>query len=203
LPEKAIELREKFGVSVPAYLSEDKSFATDYLTLIGNFHQSLPTKLYAAWLDFPECDYKTDLAIRLIAHKSHGLEASQIQNLGDYISTKIGKQEKLSTYLENPDLKSIESINSLLAWLGLGEELTANPYYSPLILSAALVNSDPLAKYEILNSSTEFNQDPILWMEKIKAAQALGLDNYATEALAQLEEWLSPEELLNLQNKVY
>jgi hypothetical protein len=85
--------------------------------------------------------------------------------------------------------------------LGLGEELTGNPYYSPLILSAALVNTDPLARYEILNSATEFNRDPIIWMEKIKAAEAIGLDNYAAEALIQLEEWLTADEILALKNR--
>jgi hypothetical protein len=56
-------------------------------------------------------------------------------------------------------------------------------------------------KYEILNSATQFNRDPILWMKKIKTAEAIGLDNYASEALIQLQEWLSAEEILALQNR--
>lgn len=201
MPEKAVELREKFEVSLPAYLSEEGTIIADYLTLISKFHQSLPSSLFATWTDFPESDYKTDLALRLISHKSHGLQPAQVKKLGDYISGKIGVQDKLVPYLENPDLKSINSVNSLLDWLGLGEELTGNPYYTPLIISAALINTDPLAKYEILNSATEFNRDPILWMEKIKAAKAIGLDNYANEALIQMQEWLTPEEILALQNR--
>jgi hypothetical protein len=201
MPEKALELREKFDVSLPAYLSEEGTITADYLTLISKFHQSLPNSLFNTWTGFPESDFKTDLALRLISNKSHGLQATKVKELGNYISGKIGVQDKLLPYVENPDLKSINSVNSLLEWLGLGEELTGNPYYTPLILSAAMVNTDPLAKYEILNSATEFNRDPILWMEKIKAAEAIGLDNYANEALIQLQEWLTPEEILALQNR--
>jgi hypothetical protein len=201
MPEKALELREKFEVSLPAYLSEEGTITAAYLTLISRFHQTLSSSLFTTWTDFPESDYKTDLALRLITYKSHGLQATQIKELGEYISSKIGVQDKLMPYLKNPDLKSIISVNSLLEWLGLGEELTGNPYYSPLILSAALVNADLLVKYEILNSATQFNRDPILWMKKIKTAEAIGLDNYASEALIQLQEWLSAEEILALQNR--
>jgi hypothetical protein len=201
MPEKALELRENFEISLPAYLSEEGTITADYLTFISKFHQSLPNSLFTTWTGFPESDFKTDIAIRLITHKSHGLQAAQVKELGNYISSKIGVQDKLMPYLENPDLKSINSVNSLLDWLGLGEELTGNPYYSPLILSATLINIDPLAKYEILNSATEFNRDPIIWIEKIKAAEAIGLDNYAAEALIQLQEWLSADEILVLQNR--
>ncbi len=83
----------------------------------------------------------------------------------------------------------------------MGDELTANPYYSPLILSAALISKDPLEKYELLNSATEFNRDPILWIEKMKAAKAIGLDNYANESFLQLQEWLSPDEILEIQKR--
>jgi len=171
--------------------------------LIANFHQQLPETLYNEWVDFEENELKTDLAIRLISHKSHGLNASQIQKLGAYLAEKLGPQDKLVNYLSNPDLRSVESIKSLLTWLNLGEEMTSNPYYTPIILSAAISTQDPLAKYEILNSATEFNQDPILWIEKVKAARVMGLDNYASEALIQMQGWLSQEEISKLEIRNY
>jgi len=199
-PEKALELREKFNILLPVYLTDEDSSTPKYLELISKFHQRLPQSLFTEWTEFEENDYKTDLAIRLIAHKSHSLEQVQIKQLGEYIERKLGVQENLGPYLKSPDLKSLESVNALMAWLGLEEELTGNPYYTPLILSAAMITTDPLARYEILNSATEFNRDPILWMEKINVARAIGLDNYADEALIQMEEWLSKENILLLQN---
>jgi len=104
-------------------------------------------------------------------------------------------------YLENPDLE-IDQLNKFAFGMArIRRRINRESLLFPLILSAALVNTDPLAKYEILNSATEFNRDPILWMEKIKAAEAIGLDNYAAEALIQLQEWLSSEEILVLQNR--
>lgn len=81
--------------------------------------------------------------------------------------------------------------------------MISNPYFTPLIISASFSTKDPLAKYEILNSATEFNQDPILWIEKVKAAQVLGLDNYAEEALIQMQEWLNQEEISKLKSGNY
>jgi tetratricopeptide (TPR) repeat protein len=203
MPDKAIELREKFNVLLPTYLRDLSSATPQYLELIANFHQQLPETLYNEWVDFEENELKTDLAIRLISHKSHGLNASQIQKLGAYLAEKLGPQDKLVNYLSNPDLRSVESIKSLLTWLNLGEEMTSNPYYTPIILSAAISTQDPLAKYEILNSATEFNQDPILWIEKVKAARVMGLDNYASEALIQMQGWLSQQEISKLESRNY
>jgi hypothetical protein len=62
-----------------------------------------------------------------------------------------------------------------------------------------MINQDPLTKYEILNSASEFNRDPLLWIAKINAAKAIGLDNYANDALIQMQEWLSKEEILQLE----
>jgi len=203
MPDKAIELREKFNVLFPIYLTDLNRNTPQYLQMITNFHQQLPETLFKEWVDFEENELKTDLAIRLISHKSHGLNVTQIQKLGAYLAKKLGPQDKLVNYLNNPDLRSVESIKSLLTWLNPGEEMISNPYFTPLIISASLSTKDPLAKYEILNSATEFNQDPILWIEKVKAAQVLGLDNYAEEALIQMQEWLNQEEISKLKRGNY
>jgi hypothetical protein len=82
--------------------------------------------------------------------------------------------------------------------LGVPEVLNANPYYTPLILSAAAQAKDPLAAYELLNSASQFNKDPLLWIKKIQAAKALVLDNYANAAQEELSQWLPQEEIEKL-----
>jgi hypothetical protein len=37
--------------------------------------------------------------------------------------------------------------------------------------------------------------NPLLWIKKIQAAKALGLDNYANAAQEELSQWLSLEEI--------
>src|SRR5690606_23124116 len=113
-----------------------------------------------------------DIAIRLIAYKAHGLAKEELKELTNFITTAIGPQESLEAFINNPDLKNKEAVNSYISWIKSSDELTANPYLSPLIYSAVEINSDTLIQYEILNATTEFNHDPILWLQKIKAARS-------------------------------
>ncbi len=202
-PDIAQQIRLGYNLDLPAYVQEEGREIPKYLELIGSWHESMPQDLLAEWNDFPDHDLKTDLAIRLIMYKSHGLKADQLQELETYLESKIGPQEALSPYLTDPDLKNKESVQSLLDWLGLGDELTGNPYLTPLILSAVEINQDPLVRYELLNTATEFNKDPILWIKKAAAAREIGLDNYADESLVLMEEWVSPENLERLKSGNY
>ena len=126
-----------------------------------------------------------------------------MKELEKFISDKIGPKEDLKAFVSNPDLKNSESVNSYISWINASNELTANPYLSPLIISAVEANHDELSQYEILNGATEFNRDPMLWIKKIKAARESGLDNYADESLEFLKQWVGEEELQRLQNLNY
>ena len=100
-------------------------------------------------------------------------------------------------------MKNPDSVNSLISWIKASKERTANPYLTPLIISEVEENPDALSQYKILNAASEFNQDPILWLKKIRAARKSGLDNYADQSLEILNQWLSEEELLTLKNLNY
>lgn len=199
LPEKAEELRLKYEVIFPAYLSEETGQISDYLNLVAAFHETLGSRLWDVWNKFPKNELKTDLAIRLIAHKSHDLSADQLKQLTQHISGEIGPQENLKTFLANPDGKNPESLKAYQEWLQVSEELNSNPYLTPLILFAEEKTEDPLMKYDVLNDASEFNRDPILWMKKIRAANKIGLETYSYEAFMELKGWVSDQDLEKLQ----
>tara|TARA_R110002072_G_scaffold140286_1_gene284424 strand:- start:344089 stop:346872 length:2784 start_codon:yes stop_codon:yes gene_type:complete len=203
MPAKSVEIREKYQVRLPSYVSNQDTTIHKYLNIIGRFHQTLPQILLHQWRTLHENELKTDIAIRLIVFKAHGLGKEDLKELEKYITDIIGPQEHLTIFANNPDLKNIDSVNAFISWIKASNELTANPYLSPLIISAVDINTDPLTQYEILNAATEFNQDPILWFKKIKAARESGLDNYADQSLEILKLWTSPEELELLQNMNY
>lgn len=203
MPEKAVEIREKFQVHLPAYLANEDPAIREYLTLVGQIHHSSPKKLLSQWRSLPESELKTDMAIRLVAYKAHGLSKEELKELEKFISNKIGPQPELEAFVDNPDLKNKESVSAFISWIKANDELTANPYLSPLIISAVAENTDPLTRYEILNTATEFNHDPMLWIKKISSARESGLDNYADESLELLSQWVSPEELEYLQTSNY
>jgi len=200
LPDKALEIRQKYEVTLPAYLTEEESIIPAYLNLIGTFNRKPPLYLYDQWRTFPDNELKTDIAIRLIAAKSHGLDAAQLNDLEKYISTHLGENLNLKNFVSNPDLTKADAVDAFIRWINASNELTANPYLTPLIISAINSNSDPLLKYEILNAASEFNYDPILWLRKIEAAKAIGLENYADDARKQLQGWVTLEELATIPN---
>ena len=74
---------------------------------------------------------------------------------------------------------------------------------TPLVLSAADRAGDPLLAYEIINSASDFNQDPLLWIRKVQAAKRIGLDNYATAAIQEMSTWLTWDEIEKLQMTNY
>lgn len=203
IPEKAVEIRTKYQVPLPAYISSEDTTVPEYLKIISHFHQKSPQNILSQWRTLPDSELKTDIAIRLIAYKSHGLIQSDLKELEKFIADKIGLQEQLNGFVTNPDLKNQESVNAFISWIKASKELTANPYLSPLIISEVQANSDILDQYEILNEATEFNQDPILWLKKVNAARASGLDTYADESLEILKQWVSEEELETLKNLNY
>ncbi len=203
MPEKAIEIREKYQVLLPTYLAIDDASIPEYLKIISQIHRASPQHLLSQWRALPESELKTDIAIRLIAYKAHGLTNGNLKEIEKFISDKIGSQEALEAFVKNPDLRDKVSVNALISWINASDELTANPYLSPLIISAVETSPDALDQYEILNAATEFNHDPILWIKKIKAARASGLDTYANESFELLKQWVSAEELERLLNLNY
>ena len=169
----------------------------------GDFNKLLPQVLFSQWKMLPEGQLKTSLASRLLSHKGHDLSAAQLKDLGAALVGKVAREEDLAAFLSQPDWYNSNSLRSFTHFLGVPDVLNANPYFTPLILSAAAESKDPLATYELLNSASQFNKDPLLWVKKIQAAKALGLDNYATSAKEELSQWLTPEEIEKLLGANY
>jgi hypothetical protein len=116
---------------------------------------------------------------------------------------KTDRIADLDTFLQAPDWTNANSLRSFARLIGASEELTANPYFSPLIWAASLQTKDKLHEYELLQAASEFNKDPLLWAKKIQVAQDLGLDRYATEAKEEMKTWMSEEEIEALLGEMY
>ena len=165
------------------------------LAFLGTFNQSHSQKLFANWKTISSAKFKIDIALMLISHKAHGLSTQQLQELGDFLNGKVDRAEELVAFLAQPVWTNSTSLKAFARFIGSPEELTANPYFSPLIWSAALQTKDNLQVYELLQSASEFNKDPLIWAKKVKVAQTLGLDRYAFEALEEMKTWMSEEEI--------
>lgn len=186
-------LARKFDLQTPDYLNDD------FIQTWRNFHRTLPEKLFSQWIQMDDLNTKVIFANRLLIHKSHGLPKSAINELVDFLANNSNANPALIEFGLDPDFQNQSSISKFMNYQNLGEELTGNPYLTPLILVAAERINDPLDQYEVLNAAAEFNKDPILWIRKIQSARRIGLGNYATAALMEMREWMSDQELEKLQ----
>ncbi|WP_332910886.1 hypothetical protein [Algoriphagus boritolerans] len=194
--EKALELEGK-------YLAPSTNSPDEFLVLLSKFNESIPDKLFDQWISLSSEDWKSTLAFLLLERKAHGLTKFQLNALGDFLKGKVENEAQLTAFLQNPDWSNQESLLSYLQFLQVGEELSANPYKTPLVLSAADRLADPLDQYELLNTASEFSKDPMLWIRKVQAAKRIGLDNYATAALQEMSNWLTWDEIELLQGTNY
>lgn len=194
--DKALELGEKY--QIPS-ISEPEEF----LVLLSKFNPTIPDKLFDQWNAFTSSEWKSALAMLLLERKSHGLTQFQLKELGTSLLGKVENEDKLQKFLQNPDWSDPSALLAFTEFLQVGEELNANPYLTPLVLSAADRLPDPLDQYELLNTASEFNKDPLLWIRKAQAARRIGLDNYATATLQELSNWISWDEIEYLDGTNY
>ena len=175
--------------------SEQSKLVQPEFDFLGTFNQSHPQKLFNDWKIIPSAKFKLEVALKLLSHKAHGLSTPQLKEIGAFLKGKTDRIADLDAFLQAPDWTNANSLRSFTKFIGSSEELTANPYFGPLIWSAALQTKDGLEAYELLQAASEFTKDPLLWAKKVQAAQALGLDQYATEAREEMKTWMSEEEI--------
>ena len=174
---------------------EQSNLVQPEFAFLGTFNQSHPQKLFNEWKNIPSVKFKLEVALKLLSHKAHGLTKPQLQEIGAFLKGKTDRIAYLEAFLQAPDWTNSNSLGSFTKFIGSSEELTANPYFSPLIWSAYLKTKDKLQAYELLQSASEFTKDPLLWAKKVQAAQALGLDQYASAAREEMKTWMSEEEI--------
>ena len=173
------------------------------VSFLGNFNETLPQNLFESWKTSAPEGLKLEIALRLLSQKAHGLTALQIQEIGTYLVGKVDLEKDLSIFQNKFDLTKPSSLLALIRFIGCSEELTANPYLSPLIWAAAKQSKNLLQGYELLQTATEFNKDPLLWALKIQTAKKLGLDNYAAIAREEMKAWMQEGEIESTLNEVY
>jgi len=76
---------------------------------------------------------------------------------------------------------------------------TRNAYFTPLVLKAVEDEKNDLKKYELLQEASQFNKDPMLWIQFVKQSRKIGLDSYGSNALIEMQGWLNLPEIEKLQ----
>ncbi len=208
--EKAKEIQLLYNVPSPFWFETDESG-----TLVANnahvkFHH-IASKLNSQFgdrmlneiqeMDNPEL--KAELLLSFLLQKAHWLGKTELdQFLKEMAAIPEAKWtlEELKSYAAFLETADADLLDDKFKRLIRPEaSLDKNAYLTPLILRQVDNEQDNLLQYSKLQEAIQFNRDPILWYNFVQKSRKLGLDNYASDALVALQEWLSLSEIEKLQ----
>ena len=137
------------------------------------------------------------LAKEILRKKAHWLKEEEIISMLMLVEN-YEKATGQNFYLEN-FLQTVKLTSDAAAEENQGEGL--NPYLTPLVLAKVNQLKDDEKRYEMLQGACQFNKDPILWVTLVKYCRIIGLDQYASANLRLMGEWISQDDLTELQLK--
>ena len=208
-PDEAQIIHQKFGIPFPQWMVWDENGSlvenekTGFFQKSAILHRAMPVDFMKLLAEIGDPNLQAEYAFKILLHKMHWLDASDfekvknimLQNLGDIWSSAdldswysfVTKEEKTGP---------TEKIQALIKpALDLGR----NAYWVPLVLKKVKSESDELKKYEILQDAIQFSKDPMLWIQYVKQSRKLGLDSYASNALVEMQGWLTLSQIEKLQ----
>lgn len=206
-PIEAVGFQNNFELSFPEWMRWDENGKlvnnelTSFFEMVGRFHGELPSKILSDFGKIKDPKLKAQYANAVMIHKLHWFDRISF----DTILPDLGKA-----------LAGIYDISDLESWYAFIHEggdvspkiaetikpeagLTRNAYLGPMIWKKYQETEESMLQYEILQEAIQFNKDPKIWIHFVKQSRKMGLDNYASSALQNMQEWLSTDQIEKLQ----
>lgn len=208
-PAEARSIHQRLNVRFPDWMILDENGIleenekTGYFQKSALLHRMVPEDFMKSLEEINDPNLKSEFAFKIALHKMHWLDVNDFGKVKKIILQKPGEvwtTEDLDSWYsfltKEEATKPTEKINALIKpELDLGR----NAYWVPLVLKKVKTESDDLKKYEILQDAIQFSKDPILWIQYVKQSRKLGLDSYASNALIEMQGWLTISEIEKLQ----
>lgn len=208
-PTEAEMIHQKSGISYPEWMAWDENGnlvvdeKTECFQKSANLHKNMPVDFMQNLDEIQDPKLQAEYAFKIFLHKMHWLNASDfgkiknilLQNLGDIWSSN----DLDSWYSFVTKEGKIELTEKTQALIKPDLDMGRNAYWVPLVLKKVKAESDDLKKYEILQDAIQFSKDPMLWIQYVKQSRKLGLDSYASNALVEMQGWLTLSQIEKLQ----
>jgi hypothetical protein len=208
-PAEARSIHQRLNVRFPDWMILDENGIleenekTGYFQKSALLHRMVPEDFMKSLEEIQDPNLQSEFAFKIALHKMHWLDVNDFDKVKKIILQKLGEvwtSEDLDSWYsfltKEEATKPTEKINALIKpELDLGR----NAYWVPLVLKKVKAESDDLKKYEILQDAIQFSKDPILWIQYVKQSRKLGLDSYASNALIEMQGWLTISEIEKLQ----
>ncbi len=209
-PEDAEIIALKYTLSYPDWMRWDSSgnlVANDTLHLVRGLSRLLPSLKKDFWGDFEQLSdpsLKAFFAYQVLLRKAHWLEGGEIDTLAEAIAAyPPPNTHEAKLLIEALKAKNIPDNPDMLTRLSrfYGDKSAGNAYWTPILLQRLAALEEDLDKYNLLQDAAQFNKDPLLWIALVRYSRILGLDRYASSNLNTMSEWISGEDLIELQLK--
>ncbi|WP_194777451.1 tetratricopeptide repeat protein [Pararhodonellum marinum] len=203
--ENAEKISEQFQVDWPVWLSSESTDAHTFYKGLSTLLPATKKQMEENISQINDAEMKGYYLLKILLHKSHWFSEDELLSLGHQNLTATNTPLEPSTFTEL--VKKIkrgkdhvlEAELDVSNWLQREWTTENNPYLTPLVLEA-IERADSIdEKYSLAQQSTEFNKDPLLWMALVKASRNIGLDNYASQAIFSMQDWVPADELEKLQ----
>lgn len=205
----ALAIKEKLGIPFPEWMQWNESgqlVANDkvrYFEVLSMLHRQMPEDFLVGFDLIENPTLKAEFAYLILLHKMHWLSEADFGKVKNFIMTAPN-----STWMES-DLdawyafvkdENAESPGEKIAKLFRPDlRLERNAYWTPLVMKKISQEPDELRKYEILQDAIQFNKDPKLWIMFVKQSRKIGMDNYGSSVLVEMQGWLTISQIERLQ----
>jgi hypothetical protein len=203
------EISEKHRVSFPSWMEFDSggelisNDTTIFFSHLATLHTGVKKDFLAGLNEIQSQGFKSFFAYQILLRKSHWLEKAET----DSIKGEAKKSAKISLLMDNleemiPEEGSQKAdLNKNNPPLLQNSPLSAsrNAYWTPMVFYAVNQSADNLEKYNLLLEASDFNKDPLLWINLVKYSRIIGVDSYASGILGEMSQWVDPQTLEELQ----
>lgn len=205
----AFAIKEKFGIPFPVWMQWDESgqlVKNEKVSFFGHLAKLLrqmPEDFLAGFEQIGNPSLKAEFAYLILLHKMHWLRSSDFDKLKKVLisapnsSWTEGDLDSWYAFVKdentgNPGEKITQILRPELG-------LERNAYWTPLLMKKISQETDELRKYEILQDAIQFNKDPKLWIMFVKQSRKIGMDNYGSSVLVEMQGWLTISQIERLQ----
>ncbi|PSL03931.1 hypothetical protein [Cecembia rubra] len=211
-PLEAISIHHKFAVDFPDWMEWNEagklidSPQVKFWAALGKFHEQLPEDLLNALEGFDSETLEAEWALALMRHKLHAFDVNEFKKIKEKIlgqSSTAWSEASLDQWYEfvHGTMEKMDPSISPIFSPELG--LDRNAYWTPLIWKKFRETEDEMSRYELLQEAIQFTRDPVLWISYVNQSRKVGLENYASSALAEMGQWLNASQLEKLQMENY
>lgn len=202
---KSFEVSIKHKVAFPEWMEFNEqgelipNDTTVFFSGLSLLYTMVKAQLFSKLEEIQPVNLKSYFAYQVLLRKGHWLDRDEKGRLIGLVEEGADGDAKLEYF---QDLKALYLSQERGAGGSLMDDqllLDRNAYWTPLVFMAVEQAEGDLEKYNILLEASNFNKDPLLWINLVKYSRIVGVDHYVSSILSEMSKWVDSKTLEELQ----